>query len=64
MTTLKNYAKKALSSALLGLLLSGCTMVSHDRVLPKFTWCWTKDAQGQRAEDKLEKRIRNGEMPK
>lgn len=34
----------------LGLLLSGCTMVSNDRVFPKLTWYWSKEAKQQRAE--------------
>jgi hypothetical protein len=48
------YAKRILGGVMLVAMLSGCTMVSHDRVFPKFTWYWTKDAKAQRAEDKLE----------
>lgn len=31
--------------------LSGCTVVSANRVFPKFTWYWSRDAQIQRAEN-------------
>jgi hypothetical protein len=34
-------------------LLCGCTVVSADRVFPKFTWYWTKDAQRQRESDAM-----------
>lgn len=40
--------------ALLALgLLCGCTVVSADRVFPKLTWYWTKDAQRQRESDAM-----------
>lgn len=32
------------------LLLTGCTVVSNDRVFPKLTWYWSAEAKQQRAE--------------
>lgn len=31
---------------------SGCTVVSANRVFPKFTWYWSQDAQMQRQSDR------------
>ncbi len=36
-------------------LLSGCTMVSVNRVFPKLAWSWSADAREQRREDALRK---------
>lgn len=33
------------------LALSGCTIVSNNRVFPKFTWYWTAEAKEQRKSD-------------
>ena len=30
------------------LMCGGCTVVGSDRVFPKMTWYWSKDAQNQR----------------
>lgn len=37
------------------IMLSSCTVVSCNRVFPKLTWYWTKDAQLQRESDKMQK---------
>lgn len=50
-----NGSKYVVASAVALTLLCGCTVVSANRVFPKLTWAWSKDAQMQRAEDKLEK---------
>lgn len=33
-------------------LLSGCTIVSYDRVFPKLTWAWTDAAKEQRSQNR------------
>ena len=35
-------------------LLCGCTVVSANRVFPKLTWYWTRDAKLQRESDAAE----------
>ena len=35
------------------LICSGCTIISTNRVFPKFAWYWSKDAQIQRDYNKL-----------
>lgn len=35
---------------LLALSLTGCTVVSNDRVFPKLTWYWSAEAKQQRNE--------------
>jgi hypothetical protein len=39
--------------AIILLGMTGCTVISQDRVFPKLSWYWTKDAQRQREENKL-----------
>jgi hypothetical protein len=34
-------------------LICGCTVVSTDRVFPKLTWYWTKEAQRQHEYDAM-----------
>ncbi len=36
-----------------GPLLSGCTVVSANRVFPKLAWSWSADAKEQRREDAI-----------
>lgn len=36
-------------------LLSGCTVISYDRVFPKLAFYWSADAKYQRAQNLLEK---------
>jgi hypothetical protein len=35
------------------LVLSGCTMVSNDRVFPKMAWYWTDEAKRQRESNRI-----------
>lgn len=42
---------KFLLVILVAATLSGCTMVSNNRVFPKFTWYWTAEAKEQRKSD-------------
>lgn len=46
--------------AIFAVSLCGCTMVSNNRVFPKLTWYWSKEAKQQRAERELYKQ----EFPK
>lgn len=43
------------------LLLAGCTVVSIDRVFPKVTWYWTKDAKYQRQSERQHKAYEAGD---
>ena len=45
----------ALILALFAAALSGCAVVSANRVFPKLTWYWSDDAKMQRAENAAEK---------
>ena len=37
------------------MLLNGCTVVTADRVFPKVTWSWSRDAKLQRESDARQK---------
>ena len=49
------YAVMALFTVLLMGLEAGCTVCSRNRVFPKVTWYWTRDAQEERAARASEK---------
>lgn len=40
---------------LLALVFTGCTVCTANRVFPKLTWAWTRDAKLQRESDAREK---------
>lgn len=35
------------------LMLTGCTMISNDRVFPKMAWYWTDEAKRQRESNQI-----------
>jgi hypothetical protein len=45
---MKQLLKLILSVFVGSLLWAGCAVVSQNRVFPKFTWYWSKDAQLER----------------
>lgn len=50
--------KNTLTLLLAALVLSGCTVVSANRVFPKVAWYWSADARMQREENAAEKAAR------
>jgi hypothetical protein len=42
--------KHILPILLLSAMCSGCTVITYDRVFPKVTWYWSKEAKAQRAD--------------
>ncbi len=42
--------KRLLLFASMIFILTGCSVVSYDRVFPKLTWYWAWDAKAKRAE--------------
>lgn len=47
--------KKLILGLLCGAFFTGCSVVSYNRVFPKFTWYWASDAVQQRKDKAQEK---------
>jgi len=47
--------KIALAFVALSAIFCGCSVITNDRVFPKLTWYWSKEAKAQRAERAQEK---------